>query len=199
MRSHLTAIRRMTALMVTILALPAFAHVEAGASGGLLAGLMHPVSGLDHVLAMVAVGLWGAQLGAPAIWLLPIAFPLVMAFGGFLGLIGIPVPGIEVGIALSGIVLGAAVLTRWRPPMVLSLALVAIFAVFHGYAHGAELPEGSSPVTYSVGFVVATGLLHATGIALGLLHRLPRGEQAVRGLGGLVSLGGAWFLWGALV
>lgn len=196
---HSPQIQRAFILMAMAgLSLPAWAHVEAGSGGGLLAGFLHPVSGLDHVLAMVAVGLWGAQLGAPAIWMLPVAFPLVMALGGFLGLLGVPLPGIEIGIALSGVVLGVAVLARWRPPLFLSLALVAIFAVFHGYAHGAELPEGASALAFSVGFVVATGLLHAAGISLGLIQRLPRGTELVRGLGAIVGLGGAWFLWGAL-
>jgi urease accessory protein len=177
----------------------ALAHVESGAAavGGLASGFLHPIGGLDHVLAMVAVGLWGAQLGAPALWLLPIAFPLVMALGGLLGLLGVALPGVETGIALSGIVLGAAVLLRWQPPLFIALACVAGFAIFHGYAHGAELPEGASALTYSLGFVVATGLLHAAGIALGLLTALPRGTQMVRALGGIVCLGGLYFLVGA--
>ena len=103
--------------MVCSLSVPANAHIVAGEAGGFLSGFKHPISGLDHILAMVSVGLWGAQLGAPAIWLLPVTFPIVMAFGGFLGLIGVPFPGVEVGIAMSALLLGAAVLSQWRPPL----------------------------------------------------------------------------------
>src|SRR5262245_63927630 len=113
-----------------------FAHAPEGEAAGLLSGLRHPVSGADHILAMVSVGLWGAQLGAPAVWLLPVAFPMVMALGGMLGLLGVPLPGVELGIALSGIALGLAVLTEWRPPLWAAAAIVAFFAIFHGHAHG---------------------------------------------------------------
>lgn len=186
------------AAWLAVWAAPALAHVDAGQSTGFLSGLLHPVSGLDHVLAMVAVGLWGAQLGAPAIWLLPVTFPLVMAIGGFLGLLGVPLPGVEVGIAASAVLLGAMVATESRPPLALAAALVAFFAVFHGHAHGTELPPGQSGLLYSFGFVVATGCLHAVGIALGLLHRWRSGRVALRGAGAAVGLAGLVFLWRAL-
>jgi urease accessory protein len=173
-------------------------HDESGAAAGLVAGLLHPVSGLDHVLAMVAVGLWGAQLGAPAVWALPIAFPLVMALGGALGLAGVGLPFVEVGIALSAVVLGVLVLREARPRPGVAALVVGAFALFHGNAHGTELPEGASAALYSVGFVVATGALHGLGIALGLLHRFPRGRLALRALGLLVATGGAFFLWRAV-
>jgi urease accessory protein len=178
--------------------LAALAHEEKGQAAGFLAGLAHPVSGLDHVLAMVAVGLWGAVLGAPAIWVLPVAFPLVMALGGLLGLIGIPLPGVEIGIAVSAIVLGAMVAFEIRPPIAVAAAIVAFFAVFHGHAHGRELPEGASALLYSVGFVVATGLLHAAGILLGVAHRWSTGRQALRAAGAGVALAGMFFLWRAI-
>lgn len=176
----------------------AFAHEQAGAAAGFLTGLRHPVSGLDHVLAMIAVGLWGAQLGAPAIWLLPVTFPMVMACGGFLGLVGIPLPGVELGIAASALLLGAMVASEARPPLPLAAALVGFFAVFHGHAHGAELPAGQSGLTYSIGFVVATGCLHLAGIAIGLIHRWPWGRGALRAAGAAVAAAGIWFLWRAL-
>lgn len=176
----------------------ALAHEEGGQAAGFLAGLAHPVSGLDHVLAMVAVGLWGVVLGRPAIWALPVAFPLVMALGGLLGLLGVPLPGVEIGIALSAIVLGAMVLAEARPALWISAAVVAFFAVFHGHAHGRELPAGADALLYSLGFVIATGLLHATGILLGAAHRWPAGRMAVRAAGAGVALAGAWFLWRAL-
>ena len=181
-----------------LVALPAWAHEGGGQAAGFLSGMLHPVSGLDHVLAMVAVGLWGAQLGAPAIWLLPVAFPLVMAFGGFLGLMGVPLPGVEIGIALSAVLLGVMVATQSRPPLGVAIALVGFFAVFHGHAHGTELPAGASGLLYSVGFVIVTGLLHATGIAVGLVHRWERGRLALRGAGAAVTAAGVFFAWRAL-
>ena len=174
------------------------AHDETGMAEGLLAGLLHPVTGLDHVVAMVAVGLWGAQLGRPAIFLLPIAFPVVMALGGFVGLAGMPLPGVELGIALSAVALGLCVLLKWKPPLLVATAIVGVFAIFHGHAHGTELPEDSSGITYSAGFVVATGCLHAVGISIGEARRLHRGERLLRSVGGLVAGAGAWFLWGAV-
>lgn len=176
----------------------ALAHAEAGAASGFLTGLFHPMSGLDHVLAMVAVGLWGAQLGSPAIWQLPVAFPLMMAVGGFLGLVGLRLPGVEVGIALSAVLLGVMVLLEARPPLAAAIALVGFFAIFHGHAHGTELPPGQSGLTYSIGFVIATGLLHVVGIAIGLIHRWSTGRLVLRGAGGIVAAAGVYFLWGAV-
>jgi urease accessory protein len=175
----------------------ALAHEETGKAAGFLAGLSHPVSGLDHVLAMIAVGLWGAVLGAPAIWMLPVAFPMTMALGGLLGILGIPLPGVEVGIAVSAIVLGAMVLADIRPPLRLAAAIVAFFAVFHGYAHGRELPAGTSALLYSLGFVAATGLLHATGIGIGLIRRWEWGRGVLRGAGAAIATAGLYFLWRA--
>jgi len=184
-------------LLLAVLPLPLAAH-EGGSAAGLLSGLVHPISGLDHVLAMVAVGIWGAQLGAPAIWVLPVTFPMVMALGGMIGLIGIGLPGVEVGIALSALLLGVMVALEQRPDLRLAAGLVAFFAVFHGYAHGTELPDGQSGLLYSVGFVASTGTLHATGIGIGLIHRWNWGQKAIRVGGGLIALAGVWFLWGAL-
>jgi urease accessory protein len=186
-------------LMALILwPLAALAHVEGGAAGGFLSGFSHPVSGLDHVLAMIAVGLWGAQLGAPAIWLLPVAFPLMMAFGGLLGLSGVELPAVELGIALSAVVLGALILGAVRLPLAAALLVVGFFAVFHGHAHGTEMTPGQSAILYSIGFVIATGLLHAAGIGVGLIHRWDAGRVALRGAGSVVMAGGLFFLWQAL-
>ena len=140
------------ALALVLSPVAAFAHQETGQAAGLLAGLSHPLSGLDHVLAMIAVGLWGAVLGPPAIWVLPVAFPMVMAFGGLMGLLGFPLPGVEIGIAVSAVVLGALVLAGVRPPLWLAALIVAFFAIFHGHAHGRELPEGTSALLYSLGY-----------------------------------------------
>ena len=190
--------RLATAVVTALWPALAWAHIGQGRAEGFLAGLRHPVSGLDHVLAMVSVGLWGAQLGAPAVWLLPVTFPMVMALGGMLGLVGLPLPGVEAGIALSGILLGFSVAAEWRPPLGVAAVMVGFFAVFHGHAHGSELPPGANGLLYSIGFVVATGTLHAVGIALGLVHRWGWGRLALRVAGGLVAAAGAFFLWRAL-
>lgn len=170
------------------------AHEGAGLAGGFMSGFAHPLLGWDHVVAMLAVGLWGAFLGAPALWLLPVVFPLVMAAGGALGVLGVPLPAVEVGIAVSAIALGGVVAGALRPPLWVAALLVALFAIFHGHAHGTELPQAASPLAYSLGFVVATGLLHLTGIALGLLTRWPAGRIAVRGMGAGIALLGVLFL-----
>jgi urease accessory protein len=173
------------------------AHIEAGSAGdgGFVSGLQHPITGLDHVVAMVAVGLWGAQLGAPAIWVLPIAFPLIMAVGGVLGVIGIPVPNVEIGIALSGVVLGLMVAFAVRSPLWMAMLIVAAFAIFHGHSHGTALPAFGVPILYASGFVIATGLLHLCGILIGATNRWQGGEALIRGGGVLIALTGAYFLY----
>jgi len=192
-------VRSMTVLVLVILrAQSALAHPQKGQAVGFLTGFRHPISGLDHVLDMVAVGLWGAQLGSPAIWLLPVAFPMVMAFGGMLGLMGVPLPGIEYGIAASAILLGAAVMFEARPPLAAAALLVGFFAIFHGHAHGTELPPGQSALLYSMGFVIATGCLHAVGIGIGTVHRWEWGQRLLRVAGGAVAAGGGvFFMWKA--
>ncbi|MEA2875010.1 MAG: urease accessory protein [Hyphomicrobiales bacterium] len=182
-------------VIATFITTPALAHTGESA-GGFVAGLSHPVFGPDHVVAMAAVGLWGAFLGSPAIWMLPIIFPLVMALGGVLGIVGVPLPAVETGIASSAIVLGLMVALAARPPLWVAAVLVGAFAIFHGYAHGKELPDGANAVAFSAGFVIATGLLHLTGIAFGLLARWPVGLLAVRGAGGVIALVGVAYLSG---
>ncbi len=172
----------------------ALAHTEGGITGGFVSGFTHPILGWDHVVAMVAVGLWGAFLGAPAIWLLPVVFPLVMAFGAALGVIGVPIPAVEIGIAGSAVVLGLLIVLAVRLPLWLAGVIVGVFAIFHGYAHGIELPEAANPFAYGVGFVTATGLLHLIGIAFGLLIRWPMGTYAVRAGGAVISAVGCVYL-----
>lgn len=184
------------AAVVVFACSPAWAHEGEGITGGFVSGFFHPILGPDHVIAMVAVGLWGAFLGAPAIWVLPIVFPLVMALGGMLGVIGVPLPGVE--IAVSAIALGLAVALAARPPLWVAAVIVGVFAIFHGHAHGTELPDAADPISYSLGFVMATGLLHLTGISFGLLVRWPAGKIAVRAAGSLIALAGAAFLTGAV-
>jgi urease accessory protein len=181
--------------MLLLFAVPALAHTGSS-TGGFIGGFAHPLFGPDHVVAMVAVGLWGAFLGPPAIWLLPIVFPLVMAFGGVIGILGVSLPGVETAIALSAVVLGTMVALAARPPLWVAALIVGAFAIFHGHAHGAELPPGADVVAYSVGFVVATGMLHLTGIAISLLARWRAGRIAVRTAGGAIALAGVAFLSG---
>jgi urease accessory protein len=176
-----------------------FAHEETGRAAGFISGFLHPISGWDHIAAMIAVGLWGAQLGAPSIWLLPVAFPMMMAVGGFLGLIGIPLIGVEIGIGISALVLGTMVALQAKPPLFVSLLIVALFAIFHGYAHGAELEPGTSPLAYSLGFVVCTGCLHGVGILIGLICKWQAGRNVVRFAGGLIALAGVLFVWKAVL
>jgi urease accessory protein len=200
MRDHHRYLNRETRIgfvfTLLLLSFPALtlAHTGAEISGGFLSGLSHPIFGFDHVVAMVAVGLWGAQLGNPALWVLPVTFPLVMAFGGLLGVLGIPLPGVEIGIATSAIVLGIMVALVARPPLWVAGLLVAAFAIFHGHAHGTELPEAANPIAYAVGFVVATGCLHLLGIAIGLIHRWPVGARALRAGGMAILAVGVYFL-----
>ncbi len=177
------------ALALAVWALPglALAHAEAGVAGGLTAGLLHPILGFDHLVAMVAVGLWGAQLRSPAIWLLPITFPMVMALGALIGVAGAPLPFVEFGIAASALVLGVMVAFSVRLPLAAAATIVGAFALFHGHAHGTELPGAANPLAYGVGFVISTGCLHLAGILIGLLVRWPAGERIVRACGAVVA------------
>ena len=152
----------------------ALAHVGDHSHMSFTEGLLHPFAGLDHVLAMVAVGLWASQLGGRALWLLPLTFPAVMAVGAALGLSGVTLPWVEIGIAGSVMVLGAVVALALRPSLAISIPLIGAFALLHGYSHGIELPAGTSALSYGAGFIAATLVLHAVGIATGLIAgRLP--------------------------
>jgi len=187
--------RLFAALLLALVAGSAQAHEGSGMAGGFISGFLHPLLGWDHVVAMVAVGLWGAFLGMPAIWALPVVFPVVMALGGALGVAGVPLPAVEIGIAASAIVLGAMVAFAVRAPIALAAVIVGAFAIFHGHAHGTELPQAANPIAYSLGFVIATGLLHLGGIAFGLLTRWPAGRAAVRAAGaGIAALGVAFMV-----
>jgi len=176
----------------------ASAHVGTGLPGGWRSGFMHPFGGLDHLLAMISVGLWGAFLGRPLIHVLPVIFPALMVAGAILGMFGVPLPPVEVGIAVSVLVLGGCIALSLRAPVWAASLVVAVFAVFHGYAHGKELPSAADPVSYSAGFVLATGLLHVSGIGVGFLNTRPGGVAVTRGLGGVIAALGVWFLYRAL-
>jgi urease accessory protein len=187
---HATALRWVAIFAMITLTTPAFAHTTPGQARGFVTGFLHPLSGLDHILAMVAVGIWGAQLRRPAIWILPVAFPLVMSFGGLLGIRGVPLPGVEIGVAASAVVLGFVIALELRPPLWVAALIVSAFAIFHGHAHGTELPQAASPLTYALGFVLATGLLHVSGILIGLVDLLPAGSRLLRTAGGLIATTG---------
>jgi urease accessory protein len=192
------AARLCLTLALALTAGPALAHSENGVAIDFWGGFTHPIFGPDHVIAMVAVGLWGAFLGDPAIWLLPVVFPLVMAGGGALGVAGLPLPGVETGIAISAIMLGGMVALAARPPLWIAAVLVGAFAIFHGHAHGAELPVGADAFAFSMGFVMATGMLHLAGIAFGGLSHWSAGRIAVRAGGGVICLLGVAYLFASL-
>ncbi len=195
--------RRTIAGCLAALALASFpsvalAHPGHDTPGGLWSGLTHPVTGLDHLLAMIAVGLWAAQLGRRAVWALPLAFPLFMALGAWMAMRGVWLPGVEVGIAISAVALGAAVLAELRTPLWLGVGVVGLLAIFHGHAHGAELPASASAALFCLGFVVATATLHLAGIGLGLARRWDRGRALVRAAGSAVAAAGFWFVYAAV-
>ena len=182
----------------SLLPMPAAAHMGTGLPGGFESGFIHPFSGLDHLLAMVSVGLWGTFLGRPLIYVLPVVFPAMMVAGAIMGMFVMPLPPVEVGIALSVLVLGSCIALSVRAPVWVASGIVAVFAVFHGYAHGKELPSAADPVAFSVGFVLATGLLHVSGICLGLLNDLHRGVVMTRSMGAVIAVLGVWFLYRAI-
>lgn len=189
------------ALAVVIVALTAgtaSAHDGTGLAGGFISGFLHPLNGPDHMLAMVAVGLWGAILGRPLVIALPVVFPLMMAVGGVLGILGFPMPPVELGIGLSVLVLGSAIAFSWKPADWIAIVLVAVFALFHGFAHGQELPSAADPTGYSLGFVASTGLLHIVGIIIGYGALRFGGLAVLRVLGGLIAAAGLWFLFRAV-
>ncbi len=191
--------KKLGALWLLLASTPAVAHTGTGLAGGFAAGFAHPLTGLDHLLAMMSVGLWGAFLGRPLIYALPVIFPGVMVLGAALGMFAVPLPTVETGVALSVLVLGACIALSLRAPVWVASAIVAVFGIFHGYAHGRELPSAADPAGYSVGFVLATGMLHLAGISIGLLNDIPRGVLVTRSLGGAIGVAGGWFLYRAVV
>jgi urease accessory protein len=188
----------MVAAAALLLDSPAEAHVGTGFAGGFAAGFNHPFAGFDHLLAMISVGLWGAFLGRPLIYTLPVIFPAVMVGGAVWGMLDMPLPPVEVGIALSMLVLGCCIVLALKAPVWPASLIVATFAVYHGYAHGKELPSAADPTGYSVGFVLATGLLHVLGICVGFLNDRPGGVIATRSMGGLIGGMGVWYLYKAI-
>lgn len=188
------------ALAGALLPTAALAHTGVSDTSGFAHGFWHPIGGLDHVLAMVAVGAFAARLGGRALWIVPSAFVAMMAVGGFIGLEGIPLPFVETGIALSVVVLGLAVALRWKLPVAAASALVGLFAIFHGHAHGGEMPVDASGLSYALGFMLATALLHVAGIGLGLaIGKIgARSKLVLQASGGATALAGVALLGGYL-
>jgi len=193
-RTHALASATLLGSALLSVTQPAMAHTGTGLPGGIVAGFSHPFIGLDHLLAMVSVGLWGARLGSPLIYALPVIFPAVMVVGAILGMLGVPVPPVEIVVAMSVLVLGTCIALSLKPPVRVASLIVAIFAVFHGYAHGKELPSAADAIGYSSGFVLATGLLHLTGIGIGALGDRPGGQIATRSIGAVIASIGVWLL-----
>lgn len=190
---------RVTGIILALCLLPgaALAHTGVTDPSGLAHGFAHPLGGIDHVLAMVAVGLYAAMLGGRALWMVPAAFIMAMAGGGALGAAGYPLPYAEVGIALSVVALGLAVALRVSLPALAAMALAGAFAIFHGHAHGTEMPADMPGVTYAAGFLLATALLHGAGVALGLVSARAT-PRLTRAAGGAMALAGVAILAGLL-
>lgn len=198
---HRTARTAIAAAALTLLPQLAFAHTGVGDVHGFSHGFAHPLGGLDHLLAMVTVGIFAYQLGGRAIWAVPATFVALMAVGGALGISGVDVPFVELGIALSVVVLGLVVAFGVKAPLALAMALVGFFAIFHGHAHGAEMPADASGLAYGLGFMLATGLLHLAGIGLGMaIGRVGEayGSRYVRGAGAAVAVAGVGILAGLI-
>src|SRR5438477_118381 len=170
----------------------AFAHPAGGAIRGFAGGLAHPFGGLDHLCAMIGIGLWAAQRGGRAIWLMPLAFLVVMALGGLLGMLAISIPFVETGIVASVLILGILIAAAVKMPLVFGSLLVGMFALFHGHAHGAEMPHPVSGVMYGVGFIAATAMLHVFGLGAGLIARQSRSECLLRYAGVALLLCGIY-------
>ncbi len=188
------AIQLQSFVLSTLFLIPfaVFAHTGVGEISGFSVGFIHPFSGWDHLLAMVAVGLWATQMKGRAIWVIPGVFVGVMTLGGLLGISGIRVPYPELGILVSVLVLGILIVMAMQLPLVASAVLIGLFALFHGHAHGAEMPLLSSGVTYSLGFALATALLHLSGIAVGLLLQKQQAHKWVRFTGAAIAMGGIY-------
>jgi len=169
------------------------AHTGVGDSHGFAHGFEHPLFGIDHLLAMVAIGLWAAQIGGRALWAVPLTFVSVMAVGGALGIAGLPVPFVEQGIATSVLLLGLLIAFAVRMPLAFSIPLVALFAICHGHAHGAEMPATASGIAYAVGFMAATALLHCFGIGFGIAIQRFTAASVLRVAGATIAVAGVTF------
>jgi len=183
---------KLPALLAAAALLPALAqaHPGHGLATSFAAGMNHPLHGLDHILVMLAVGLWAAQIGGRALWIVPATFVSLMTVGGALGMAGLPLPMVETGILISVVAMGVLIATAARLPLAVSMALVGVFAIFHGHAHGTEIPVAASGLNYVLGFIAATAFLHACGIGLGLLAQKRFTPPAIRFAGAMIAVCG---------
>lgn len=195
---HYRSVPKLIPVMVILMFVPdiAFAHTGVGIATGLSHGLLHPFSGLDHLCAMIAVGLWARQLGGRALWLVPLTFVGVMMAGGWLGMNGVPGMHnmVESGILMSLLVLGLLIATAMRPPLFASVAMVGVFALCHGYAHGAEMPHSASGMYYALGFMLSTVTLHLLGIGMATLFGNAGGQKWLRLTGVSIAVTGGTLL-----
>lgn len=202
MKTYLSKSMNVLLIALAISFIPSTVYAHEGGNlplGGFLSGLVHPVLGYDHLLAMLSVGILSAQIGGRAIWTVPATFVSVMAFGGVLGLIDIGISITEIGIALSLVILGSIIASERRLPIVLAMIGVGFFAIFHGYAHGTEMPQTAEPVTYAFGFLTGTALIHIAGVLVGdISKRYQRGPQVLQVGGGLIAIVGLLFVFGVI-
>jgi urease accessory protein len=190
---------RLSLFALCLVPTAALAHTGVGSTSGFMHGFLHPLRGLDHQLAMIMVGIFAYQLGGRALWLVPVTFVGVIALGGFLGVMGVPLLFVEIGIAMSVIVLGAIVALGVKAPLAVAMAAVGFFAIFHGHVHGTEMPLAVAGATYGLGFMLATALLHALGIGVGFLIGMTSkafGNTVYRIAGGLATAAGVTLLLG---
>ncbi len=186
---------RLTALSTIILfPISALAHTGIGDTAGFISGFSHPIGGMDHILAMIAVGLWAVQMGGKATWAIPTSFVILMILGGIVGILGVPIPYIEEGILVSVLVLGILIAAALRFPVSISALIVGFFAIFHGHAHGTEMPITAAAFTYGLGFAISTALLHASGISIGIIFQKFNIEKVVRFAGGSIAMGGIYLI-----
>ncbi len=179
-------------MLLSLLPGMALAHTGVGETTGFMHGVGHPIGGADHLLAMIAVGIWAAQIGGRALWVVPCTFVGVMIFGGILGFSGVPVPFIEQGILLSVLILGVLIAGAFKLPLVYSAMIVGLFAIFHGHAHGAEMPAAITAASYTLGFALATAILHLAGMGLGVFVSRIKLPALTRFAGGAIALSGVY-------
>jgi urease accessory protein len=188
---------RYLAVLPLFLSVQALAHEEGVGGAGFLVGLLHPALGFDHLLAMLSVGILSAQLGGRAMWGVPLTFVAVMTIGALIGGYGIDIPLVESGIALSVTVLGLALAAEKNMAIVWAMLFVGFFAIFHGHAHGTEMPDVGEPILYGLGFVLGTAIIHISGVLIGVVSkRIPRGPVLLRFSGAAIAFIGLTMLFG---
>jgi urease accessory protein len=188
---------RFSALISLLISFPALAHEEGVGHAGFLVGLLHPALGLDHLLAMLSVGILSAQIGGRAMWSVPLTFVVVMTIGSIMGGHNIPIPLVESGIALSVIALGIALAADKNMATAWAMLFVSFFAIFHGHAHGTEMPDVGNPITYGIGFILGTAIIHLAGVLVGVMSkRIPKGPVVLRVSGAAIAIIGVTMLLG---